>query len=320
MEKKIDIAAIGEMLIDFTQLNNTEGRITFEQNPGGAPANVLAAAGKLKKKTAIISKVGNDVFGRFLKSVAEKENIDTSALILSDEYPTTLAFVTLDENGDRSFEFMRKSSADVMLNADEVDDRILSSCKVFHFGSVSMTDEPSRSATLESVKKAKKAGAVISYDPNYRQMLWASYEEALKVIPSCLEYVDVLKVADNEVSLFTEEKDIKSAAKKLLEKGPSFVFVTLGADGCYFASKLYGSGYAKGYKVDTVDTTGAGDAFTGAALSKLIDCGFAPGKDGLSEIADFSNAAGALNTTKRGAIPAMASAEEIAEIRLRACR
>lgn len=311
MEKRFDVVAIGELLIDFTPLKSEIGKVAYERNPGGAPANVLVAAEKLGNTTAIISKVGNDIFGRFLKSTVEAERVDTRGLVITDDSPTTLAFVTLDSKGDRTFEFFRKNSADVMLSKADLDIDLLNNCRVLHFGSVSLTDEPSRSATVEAVCIAKKAGAYISYDPNYRSPLWKNQDEAVRMMREALLYADIVKVADDEIELITGESEYSAGARKILEDGAKFVFVTLGRDGCYYAASNGESGYVPGFEVNTVDATGAGDCFTGCVLNGLINCNFSPADGELLEIVKQANAAGALSTTKRGAIPAMPERSEI---------
>lgn len=315
MGKQFDLIAIGELLIDFTLLKSDSGKVAYEQNPGGAPANVLVAAEKLGNTTAIISKVGNDIFGRFLKRTIEAERINTRGLVVTDENPTTLAFVTLDNTGERTFEFFRKNSADVMLSKADLDFDLLNSCRVLHFGSVSLTDEPSRSTTLEAVCLAKKAGAYISYDPNYRQPLWKNQDEAVNVMRKALLYADIVKVADDEIKLITGEREYRAGARKIMEAGAKFVFVTLGRDGCYYAASNGESGYVPGFEVNTVDSTGAGDCFVGAVLNGLINCGFSPTAGELLEIVKFANAAGALSTTQRGAIPSMPSRSEVEKLK-----
>ena len=318
-EYEYDIVAIGELLIDFTPLKTEPGKVAYERNPGGAPANLLVAAQKLGKRTAIIAKVGNDIFGRFLKSTLEKENVSTENLIVSDEYPTTLAFVTLGDDGDRTFEFLRKKSADVMMFSGDINPGLLESCRILHFGAVSLTSEPSRSTTLDAVRTAKEAGALISYDPNYRAPLWGDETEAKSIMREAMKYADIVKVADNELELLTDETDCLKGARKIVEMGAKFAFVTLGPEGCCYAASNGENGSVPGYEVNAIDTTGAGDTFTGAILSKLIDCGFAPKKGELRNIVRFANAAGALNTTKRGAIPAMPTQEEINSL-MRVCK
>lgn len=311
MNSHFDIVAIGELLIDFTPLKAAPGKVAYELNPGGAPANVLVAAQKLGKKTALIAKVGNDIFGKFLKDTVEKEGINTKALIVSDDYSTTLAFVTLNEFGDRRFDFLRKNSADVMMTEDDLDDDILSNCDIFHFGAVSLTTELSRRTTFAAVKRAKQAGAIISYDPNYRPPLWKNVQEAKKIMREGFQYADVVKIADDELKLIFDESNYLDGAKRIVSDGAKFAFVTLGPEGCCFATAYGDEGYVPGFKVNTVDTTGAGDTFTGVILSKLHDCNFLPSSAEIDSMVKLANAAGALNTTKRGAIPAMPSEQDI---------
>lgn len=315
IDKQIDVVAIGELLIDFTPLPAADGKACYERNPGGAPANVLVMLEHLGKKTAIISKVGCDSFGLYLKSVLESENVDTSGLTISRDYPTTLAFVTLNADGDRDFSFFRKYSADVMLTLNEINHGLIDSALVLHFGSVSLTAEPSRTATLETVSYAKASGKMISYDPNYRPLLWRSERDALAEMRAALDYADIVKISDSELELLCGEPDAEKGAKMILNRGAQFVFVTLGADGCYYAAANGESGHVPGYKVDAIDTTGAGDTFCGAALSGLLDCNFKPEKGRLREIVSFANAAAALNSTRRGAIPAMPYENDINVIR-----
>ena len=315
MEKRFDVVAIGELLIDFTPLKFAPGNVAYERNPGGAPANVLVAAEKLGNTTAIISKVGNDIFGRFLKSTLEAEHIDTRGLVVADTNPTTLAFVSLDSKGDRTFEFLRKNSADIMLSKEELDIDLLNSCRVLHFGSVSLTDEPSRKATLEAVSIAKRAGAYISYDPNYRPLLWENQDMAVRLMRDALQYADIVKVADDEIGLITGEREYSAAAQKILEAGAKYVFVTLGREGCYYASSNGENGYVPGFEVNTVDATGAGDCFTGCVLNGLLNCEFSPAEGKLLAIVKLANAAGALSTTRRGAIPAMPERSEIERLK-----
>ena len=211
-----DIVALGESLIDFTPAGiNEMGMPLFSQNPGGAPANVLAMASKLGRSTAFVGKVGRDAFGRFLQEHMEKAGIDCSALRRDDRVPTTLAFVQLDEYGDRSFSFYRDPGADVMLRPEEVDDTLLEGCRIFHFGSVSLTKEPCRGTTLWAARRARAAGALISYDPNYRPFLWPSVEAARRALCAALELTDILKVSEEEMCLLTGESTLPGGAEKL---------------------------------------------------------------------------------------------------------
>lgn len=310
-----DITAIGELLIDFTPSGKNEwGVQLFAENPGGAPANVLAMAARLGGKTAFIGKVGRDAFGDFLRGVLVQNGIDSSGLVADGSVPTTLAFVQLDENGDRSFTFYRNPGADRMLSAQEIKPALIDDCRVFHFGSVSLTHEPSRSATFYAAQYAKEQGKLVSFDPNYRAMLWDSEEEALEQIKKGIAIADVLKVSEEEAQLITGEKDPAGASQKLLSMGPALVLVSLGELGAYYRNHAC-SGYVSSYQVNTVDTTGAGDAFVGAFLWKV--CGmmkeelkFMPDVE-LRQIISFANAAGALTTTGSGAIPAMPNMEQI---------
>jgi Sugar kinases, ribokinase family len=310
-----DIAAIGESLIDFTPAGKSGlGQDLFSKNPGGAPANVLAMASILGLKTAFIGKVGNDAFGHFLRDTMVGAGIDCRNLVFDDERNTTLAFVTLDEKGDRSFSFYRDGAADVNLSNDEVDLSIAENARIFHFGSVSMTHEKSRCATLEAVKCAKKSGAIISYDPNYRPLLWKDSKKAVEVMGGALELADIVKVSDYEVELLSGRED----PAFFFERGVKLLIVTRGAKGAS-AYTPYRSLTLPTYDVKTVDTTGAGDAFYGAFLTTLIsECHISSGKDlvaldekQLERLLKFSNAAGSLATMGYGAIPAMPRKKEI---------
>ena len=309
-----DITAFGEILIDFTYNGrNKDGRVLFAQNPGGAPANLLVAATKLGAKTAMIGKVGNDMHGQFLKEVLESAHVGTAGLVLDDRYFTTLAFVSLDENGERSFSFSRKPGADTCMTIAELDRDSLKNTKIFHVGSLSLTDEPSRGATLYAVQEAKKAGAVISYDPNYRSSLWQSEEAAKEQMRSLIPYADMMKISDEETDLLTDEHAPEAAAKVLLSKGVKLVAVTLGGDGAYLAT-AGSSVRIPGNQVPVVDTTGAGDSFWGGFLCQLVKSEKKPEdlreKD-LEAYGRFANAVAGLCVQKKGAIPAMPSSEEV---------
>lgn len=304
-----DIVALGESLIDFAPAGQNElGMPCFSQNPGGAPANVLAMASKLGGSTAFIGKVGADKFGRFLRRSMEDAGICCDGLQEDPAIPTTLAFVQLDEHGDRSFSFYRNPGADIMLRPEEVPDSLLCQCRIFHFGSVSLTDEPCRSTTLQSAHRAKDAGALISYDPNYRPFLWKDSEQAKKGILEALPLVDILKVSDEELVFLTGQADLWCGMTQLLRLGPAAVFVTRGEKGVCFTTPA-GSGDIPAFQVPAIDTTGAGDAFWGALLSQIPG----KGRSALNElsltdwehICRLANAAGGLTTTAKGAIPAM---------------
>ncbi len=319
LQKSVDLAAIGECLIDFTPAGQNElGMQLFSRNPGGAPANVLAMYAKLGGKTAFCGKVGTDAFGDFLLASLRKGGVGTSALVRDENVPTTLAFVQLDETGNRSFTFYRKPGADIMLRKEEVPSAFIYGCGVFHFGSVSLTDEPCRTATLYAASAARTAGAVVSYDPNYRPFLWPDIGRAKKELLEAAALADVVKVSEDELFLLTGENDLGNGCRALQQHGPVAVVVTLGPKGAYCSAPAC-EAFLPTYDVPVVDTTGAGDAFWGALLWKLhAEYGCAARKDiaALTQAQwrvamKFANAAGSLTTTKKGAIPAMPSKEEI---------
>ncbi len=311
-----DVTALGEILIDFTPCGKSEaGQRVFEQNPGGAPANVLACLNKCGKKTAFIGKVGNDMHGQFLVDVLNDSGICTDGVVVDDNVFTTLAFVALSDSGERSFSFARKPGADTCLTQEELKEEIIRDSKVFHVGSLSLTAEPARGTTFKALEIAKEAGCIISYDPNYRAPLWDSKEDAITGMRSVLSYVDVMKISDEETALLTDLVEPKEAAKKLVDMGVAIVAVTLGAEGALVCTKE-GSVVVPGYKADMVDTTGAGDSFWGGFLKCLLESGKKPSEISLQEAAGFAkygNAVASLCVEKRGAIPAMPSVEEIKE-------
>ncbi|MCL2368409.1 MAG: carbohydrate kinase [Oscillospiraceae bacterium] len=313
MKKTYDITAVGEALIDFTEAGLSDsGMRLFEQNPGGAPANLLSAAANLGVKTAFIGKVGQDAHGRFLRETMERANIDTLGLILAEDVFTTLAFVSLN-GGEREFSFARKPGADTRLTAEELDPYILDNTTVLHFGSLSLTDEPARTATYTAIQRAKEAGALISYDPNYRAPLWDSKEEAVSRMGEPLSMVDVMKLSDEETELLTGLRDPEKAAGALSAQGVGIVAVTLGKDGALVCK----SGVCRsvpGHKATAIDTTGAGDAFWGGFLYKLLQADRPLGEISLEEavsFARFANATAAICIGRRGGIPAMPTLQEV---------
>ena len=264
-----DICAVGELLIDFTP--TSEGN--FKPNPGGAPCNFLTSAQKMGAKTAFIGKVGKDAFGTRLKTVLEEQSIDTKYLKLDEKYGTTLAFVHLYPNGDRDFSFYRKGCADVMLEQNDIDLALLNQTKAFHFGSLSFTDEPSRSTVLTLLKEAKHKALLITYDPNYRAPLWDSKTEDIDYMKKGLAYADIVKVSDEELELLTGEKDYNLGANELMSFGPKMICVTLGDKGCFYKTATGLEGTVSGVKANQVDTTGAGDTFFGALISQIVTSG-----------------------------------------------
>lgn len=308
-----DVTALGEVLIDFTPYGNSEsGMALFEQNPGGAPANVLAAISNLGLKTAFIGKVGDDMHGALLKDTLVGLGIDVSGMMVDDAYFTTLAFVSL-KNGERSFSFARKPGADTQLKIEELNMDVILQSKILHCGSLSLTDEPARSATYYAVEEAKKAGAIVSYDPNYRALLWRSEEDAVKKMRSMIPYADIMKISDEETTLLTGNPDPKAAAKILLEQGVDCVVVTLGQDGALLKTKTV-EVQVKGKERNVVDTTGAGDSFWGGFLSRLALYHVKPEEITESQALDylnFANTVAGLCVEKRGAIPAMPTLEQV---------
>lgn len=311
-----DIVALGEVLIDFTQSGVSEsGMRLFEQNPGGAPVNMLTASTRLGMKTAFIGKVGTDMHGTFLKEVLEEQHICTKGMVFDENFFTTLAFVELSESGERKFSFARKPGADTKLRLEEIDKKLLEQTKVFHFGSLSLTDEPCRTATMEAVKYAKEQGAIISYDPNYRELLWESKEQAIEQMRRPIPYVNVLKISDEETELMTGESDPIKASERLVEQGISIVVVTLGEKGALVRTKE-GYSIVSGFASKVVDTTGAGDSFWGGFISRIVASGKEINSLTLVELETmirFANAVAGICVTRRGAIPAMPSLEEVEE-------
>lgn len=308
----MDLIAIGELLIDFTPCRNEEGAF-FKQNAGGAPCNMLAMAQSLGTQTAFIGKVGADQFGRFLKQTLEEKKVDTQGLILSPEHPTTLAFVHLDPTGDRSFSFYRKGCADVMLTAAEIDLDRIGRAKALHFGSLSFTDEPGKSAVLAAVAHARKQGMMITYDPNYRPALWDSEERAVSAMKLGLAYADVLKVSEEEALLLTGEAGLEAAAAALADFGVGLVCITLGEKGAYY-HHAGGSGMVPGFRAKAVDTTGAGDSFFGSLVHQILQNGKpveALDNSDLTKFLTFANAAASLCIEGLGGIPSLPEPHQI---------
>ena len=233
MDKIYDVTAMGEMLIDFTKNGESEqGNGLFEAGPGGAPCNVLAMLNKLGRKTAFIGKVGNDQFGRLLKDTIDAIGIETKGLILDEEIKTTLAFVHTFPDGDREFSFYRKPGADMMLEEKEVDEGLIRGSKVFHFGTLSMTDEPVRTATKKALETAKEAGCLITFDPNLRPPLWKSLDEAKEMMEYGFTQCDVLKISDNEIQFVSGKEDYDEGIQYLQDKYHiPLIFLTMGKDG-----------------------------------------------------------------------------------------
>ena len=311
----MDVVALGELLIDFTcQSVDTDGYPTMAAHPGGAPANFLAALSQFGAKTALLGKVGTDAFGKLLTATLAKAGIETRGLIATDQVFTTLAFVTLDDTGNREFSFSRKPGADTCIAFEELDLSLIDEAKVFHFGTLSLTDEPARSATCQAVDYAKKAGKLITYDPNLRKPLWKDLEEAKSALLWGLEQADVVKISDEEVEFLFGMGVQEGAAHILNQFGVKLVFVTCGADGCFFQNPL-----AKGHVpslsgIQVVDTTGAGDIFGGSAVYKLLQTGKAPETrtyEELTDIVRFACTAAGLSTTRPGGISSVPTLSQV---------
>lgn len=315
--RNVDVTALGELLIDFTQNGTSEqGNSLFEANPGGAPCNVLAMLSKLGHKTAFIGKVGNDSFGKELKRVLEEVGIDATHLYMDDEVHTTLALVHTFADGDRDFSFYRNPGADMMLTEEEIPEELINDTKIFHFGTLSMTHEGVRAATKKALDMAKKAGAIISFDPNLRPPLWDSLENAKEQVLYGLNYCDILKISDNEIQWLTGEEDYTDGVNWILERYQiPLILVSMGKEG----SRAYYDGKMVEVKPflqkNTIETTGAGDTFGGCVLHYICEHGLEGlTEDNLEEMLTFANAAAALITTKKGALRVMPSREEIEAI------
>ncbi len=300
-----DAVAIGELLVDFAcQSTDVGGYPVLAAHPGGAPANFLAVLAHYGMKTALLAKVGDDVFGRLLCRTAAQAGIDTVGIVVDGSVFTTLAFVTLDTDGDRDFSFARKPGADMLLRYDELNLSLIDQTRVFHFGSVSMTDEPSRDATRRAVEYARGRGKLVTYDPNLRTPLWKDLSQARQEILWGLSAADVVKISGEEVE-FLWGLPPQDGAEKLLREFPAtLVFVTCGADGCYYAGRQ-GAGHVGCPPVRTVDTTGAGDIFMGSAVAQLLRTGKCPQEletEQLRQIAAAACAEASLSTEHYGGI------------------
>lgn len=314
MEKKFDVTALGELLIDFTENGvSPQGNPILEANPGGAVCNVLSMLNQLGHTTGFIGKVGDDMFGEQLTRALEEVHIATEGLVKDREVPTTLAFVHTLPGGDRDFSFYRNPGADMMLGKEEVNVYMVELCRIFHFGSLSMTDKISREATKYGVELAKKSGAVISFDPNLRPPLWKTLNDAKEQIDFGIRQCDILKISDNEIQWFTGEEDLKKAAEILLEKYDiKLLLLSMGKEGsmAFQGDKMVSvSGILQ---PDTIETTGAGDTFCGCVLHYVLEHGFrAYTETELREMLAFANAAASIVTTRKGALRVMPKREEI---------
>ena len=315
----IDVVALGELLIDFAAKNaDANGYPTMAANPGGAPGNFLAALNAYGKKTAFLGKVGDDTFGRLLLGTLSGAGIETKGIVVDPKVFTTLAFVTFDEQGDRSFSFARKPGADTCISFEELDLSLIDEAKVFHFGTLSLTNDPAKPATQKAVAYAKEKGKLITYDPNLRKPLWNSMEEAKEQLLWGLSQADVVKISDEEVE-FLFDLGVEEGAQHILDTyGVKLVFVTCGANGCFFQNAV-----AKGHvpslsNIKVVDTTGAGDIFGGSAVWKLLQYAKAPEtltEEELRDVVSFACTSAGLSTTKAGGISSVPDMETILKSR-----
>lgn len=319
----MDVITLGELLVDMfpAELGKSLAEVSaFHPKPGGAPANVAVAVMRLGKRSAFLGKVGDDAFGRHLVDVLAQEGVDVSAVRFDPQARTTMAFIAMLDEDHPEFIFYRNPGADMLLRQDELDEALLRSTKVFHFGSLSLIHEPSRSATLKAVEIARGGGALISFDVNYRPTLWKGPQEAIDVTVGALSHVDLVKVNEIEAALLSgwerveiEEKSLGDVARHILHYGPRVCVITLGPDGSYYHTAEAGE-HVPGFKVDTVDATGCGDAFIAGLLCKLIAEG--GWQDRLTpvhlrEALVYANAVGALTALKLGVIPALPTTERV---------
>ena len=313
-EKKIDVTALGELLIDFTENGTSaQGNPILEVNPGGAPCNVLAMLQKLGKQTAFIGKVGDDMFGRQLTEAVSSVGVDTRALLVDKEVHTTLAFVHTYPDGDRDFSFYRNPGADMMLTKDDVDEDLIRSSRIFHFGTLSSTHEGVREATRYAIEVAREAGDLISFDPNLRPPLWSSLDDAKREIEYGLGKCDILKISDNEVEFLFGTTDYDLGAKLLKEKyNIPLILITLGPNGSRAYYKDMRVEVAPFLQEKTIETTGAGDTFCASSLNYILEHGLDNlTEENLTELLTFANAAASLITTKKAALKVMPEKEEV---------
>lgn len=313
-EKKYDVTALGEMLIDFIECGTSDqGHPVFEANPGGAPCNVLAMLAKLGKKTAFIGKVGKDQFGYQLEKVAREAGIDTSAMLMDEQVHTTLAFVHTFPDGDRDFSFYRNPGADMMLTRQEVNEDIIRSSRLFHFGTLSSTHPGVREATRHAIAVAEEEGLLISFDPNLRPPLWDSLEDARAEIAYGMDHCDILKISDNEIEFMTGTNDYDKAVEILRKQHEiPLILVTMGKAGSRAYYKDLRVECAPFLQKNTIETTGAGDTFCASAINYVLEHGLENlTEENLKELLTFANAAASLITTRKGALSVMPKRQEV---------
>lgn len=313
--KKYDVVALGELLIDFTENGLSEqGNPLLEANPGGAPCNVLSMLQKLGDKTAFIGKVGNDGFGHLLTKAVQEQGIDTTGLVYDNDVHTTLALVLKKENGDRDFAFYRNPGADMNLKEEEVNESLIASSSIFHFGTLSLTDESVKKATQKAVKVAKENGLTITFDPNLREPLWRSLEEAHEQVAWGLQQADVVKISDNEITWFTGMDNYDEGIAFLQKEYPNLklICLSMGGDGSKAVYRDIHVAYPAFLQEATIETTGAGDTFCACMIHTVLENGIDHlDEEKLIEMLKFANAAASLVTTKKGALRVMPTKEEV---------
>ena len=301
-----DVIALGELLIDFApQAVQEDGYPVLAAHPGGAPGNFLAALARYGASAAMIGKVGEDQFGRLLIATLRDAGIGTEGILRDPDVFTTLAFVALDKNGNRDFSFARKPGADTCLRPEEVDGDMLAGARVFHFGTLSLTDEPAASATRKAVALARSRGLLISLDPNLRKPLWKREEDARDAMEWSLRQADIVKISDEEIRWLWGLSPEEGARKLLREYGVSLVYATLGPEGCHAATRNAAVTVPSPKGIQVADTTGAGDIFGGSAMSRFLRCGKAPAgltAQELERIVRFAVSAASLSTQAYGGI------------------
>ncbi len=311
---KKDVVALGELLIDFTENGKSvQGNPILEVNPGGAPCNVLSMLTRLGKETDFIGKVGDDMFGHQLCDALKEVGIGTQGLRFDREINTTLAFVHTKEDGDREFSFYRNPGADMMLTEEDLEKDLLENCKIFHFGSLSMTHPACREATKKAIELAKSKGAILSFDPNLRDPLWNSLEDAKEQIDYGMQHCDILKISDNEIVWFTEKEDYEEGIKYLQNKySIPLILLSMGKDGSRAYCQSVKAEAPAVLQEHTVETTGAGDTFCACVLNYVLEHGWRPyTKEELTEMLSFANAAASIITTRKGALRVMPAKEEV---------
>ena len=317
MDRKYDVVALGELLIDFTENGlSGQGNPLLEANPGGAPCNVLAMLNRLGKKTAFIGKVGNDQFGKMLKEVVEESGTDVSGLAMDEQVHTTLAFVHTFPDGDREFSFYRNPGADMMLTKEEVDPEIIKNARIFHFGTLSSTHAGVREATRYAIDVAKENGLLVSFDPNLREPLWESLDQAKEEILYGMSRCDILKISDNEMEFMTGTTDYNKGVEMLREQFDiPMICVTLGREGSRAFYKDMIVEAAPFVREDTIETTGAGDTFEACTLNYILEHGLEDlTEENLKEMLTFANAGASIITTRKGALKVMPEKAEIEKV------